>query len=314
MKLTITALLAAIVVALAGPGIAFAQDAAAEAPAAETAAKTESAEPEADAEAGDAETADATQTDTSEVCTVRDVKGTVEWRPTKDDDWAPLSDGDTLPLGADIATGFRAGCTLVFADEAAVVALKPMTMVRIGEFERQGKKVRARLYQLQGRSESAVEKTRFESDFAIVTPDNTIAVRGTSGIQVAALTGFGSKVGLKTSGRLLVRSNRPEMKERTRDITPGKSTDSKMTMPIQQTVKKSMTPMHDTRGGMTKAEKDAVEKKTSTGGSFGTPNQTAPNGNNNSSGGNPRQKSYANWVNERRDSSGNRVIHEWEIP
>jgi len=166
------------------------------------------------------------------VAVVKAVKGTVETRPGKGQPWTPVKVGMRLPAGADIRTGFRARCRLDMTD--SLVQIDPLTVIRIGELRRDGKKVRTRLYMMQGNTQAVVEKGKIESDFAIVTPSATLSVRGTKGIKAGFYPVLGGSYGLAGGGLIAVRN---AMLGRTTNCAPGESTDETATNPVQTLAK-----------------------------------------------------------------------------
>jgi len=242
-------------------------------------------------------------------CTAKEVSGTVEWRPSKDAAWQPLKDGDQLPLGADICTGFRAKCTLVFADEAGVVEIQPLTTIRIGEFERKGDKVRTRLYLMQGSTQSAVEKSRFQSDFAIVTPEITMAVRGTQGIGVTQHWDRGPFVSLGIRGLIVVYDNR---NGRVQYVVPKSFVTRGLNTPIQNLRSGSIVPVFDVHGGLTISE--VVSLLSGPHGFVGPGSQHGPNARNLPGGGNPRLAQIIKHLSDTNTCGTEEIIvHEWEV-
>ena len=239
-------------------------------------------------------------------CTVKSVSGSVEWRPSGDAAWQALKAGDSLSLGADICTGFRAKCMLLFMDESSAVEVQPMTILRIGEFERSGNKVRTRLYVQRGTTKTIVEKSRFESDFAIVTPEVTLAVRGTKVIRCSQSSDMGFKIHLSQSGAINVTGHQ---NQRSRNLRPNDNVQSGLLMAIQNVNFGSRVSAFDTHGGLTQHEQFSLLNRP--GAFFGTPNQNAPNGNNTPLG-NPRQQNIDNQNPNGGCSSGDSIIHEWE--
>lgn len=155
-------------------------------------------------------------------CTAKEVSNTVEWRTNREAAWQALKAGDQITVGSDIRTGFRAKCLLEFLDQSSVMEVQPLTLLRVGEFVKEGDKVRTRLYLKQGSTRAVVEKGRFQSDFAIVTPEVTMAVRGTRIIEFTQHSDFGPSVHLTGRGLLGVFSN---FNGQHRDINPGESTE-----------------------------------------------------------------------------------------
>jgi hypothetical protein len=209
------------------------------------------------------------------VAVVKAIKGTVETRPAKDQPWTPVKVGMSLAEGADIRTGFRAGCRLDMTD--SLVQVDPLTVVRIGQLRKDGSKVRTRLYMKQGSTQAVVEKGRIESDFAIVTPSATLSVLGTDGVKAGFFPVFGGSYGLAGSGLIAVRDR---MLGRITNCTPGEHTDDNATNPIQTLARLYLPVILDNKA-YDPAEKNAAGRwHTSTptpGGLYGgSPPHTGP--------------------------------------
>jgi len=234
-----------------------ASPAAATSPAADKTSEPQStqAAPVADAKAGDpAGRPTATEAgktpaaaDPVIACKVISVTRTVRWRASAEAAWQDMKVGDRLLLGADICTGLRAGCRLEFSDASSVVDVQPMTIVRIGEFETVGGKVRTRLYLKQGTGQADVEKARFQSDFAIVSPEVTLAVQGTNGIEFKHFGDTGAHCSLLTRGLLLATQN---TNGRSRFLRPGDSVASGTNFqpPIWMLLLRRLVRTYDQRG------------------------------------------------------------------
>ncbi len=273
-----------------------------ETPAAET-PKADTTKSDATAKA-DAKPADQTP---PVACTVKSATGTVQWRLSDKEPWQPIKVGQDLVLGTDICTGFRATCLLMFKDESSAVKVQPMTVLRIGEFEQNGNKVRTRLYVQRGTTETIVEKSRFESDFAIVTSEVTLAVTGTKVIRFRQSHDMGFTVNLSQSGGInLTQHNN----QRSRDLRPNDTVGSGLGLAIQNVNFGSRVPVFDMHGGLTQHEQFTLLNRP--GMFFGPPNLNAPNG---GAGplGNPRQQNIQQnnpFVQQYQQEQG--IIHEWE--
>ena len=208
-------------------------------------------------------------------CTVKEVVRTVEWRPTKGAEWQNAKVGDRLPVEADIRTGLRASCRLEFNENSSVVDVQPLTTMRIGEYEKVGEKIRTRLYLQQGTLRADVERVRFQSDFAIVSLEVTLAVRGTEGIELKRHLDTGSHCKLLNSGRLLAINNK---NGRSRKIRPGDKIGPEMKLAIKNVLKARLVAVYDLRGGNTPAEMLSIGNRPQT--FFGTGNQSGPGGSN----------------------------------
>lgn len=210
----------------------------------------------ADANADSGDGADGDDGQPAFACTVADVKRTVEWRPTESDPWAPVKEGLTLPVGSDIRTGFRAVCSLVFKDAASAIQLEPLTIIRIGEFTKADDgRVRTRLYLKQGATRSVVEKSRIESDFAIITPEITLAVQGTRVIHTTHQSDRGTRVRLSNSGLISVTNRQTG---RGRQLRPGDSATGLMLLAIENAQFGAAVPIFDQYGGVTQNEQYSI--------------------------------------------------------
>ena len=176
------------------------------------------------------------------VTVVKAVKGTVETRSAKGKPWTPVKAGMTLAEGADIRTGFRARCVLDMSD--SLVQIDPLTVMRIGELRKEGKKVRTRLYMKHGNAQAVVEKGKIESDFAIVTPSATLSVRGTRGIKAGFFPVLGGSYGLAGPGLIAVRDR---MLGRQTTCTTGESTDDTATNPVAKLAQLYLPIILDTK-------------------------------------------------------------------
>jgi hypothetical protein len=218
----------------------------------DTAAATEpvgekpSSEPTAAEEPASGEAAKTVPAPAAVACTVMSVTRTVRWRASAEASWQDMAVGDRLSQGADICTGLRSSCRLEFGDAASVVDVEPMTVVRIGEYETDGEKVRTRLYLKQGTVQADVEKARFQSDFAIVSPEVTLAVRGTRGIQFRHYHDTGAHCSLLESGRIQATQHRGG---RSRHLRPGDhvATEDQFQPPIRTVQTRRLIPTYDQR-------------------------------------------------------------------
>jgi len=208
-------------------------------------------------------------------CTVKEVVRTVEWRPTKEAEWQNVKVGDRLPLGAYISTGIRATCRLESSENSSVVDVLPITHIRIGEYEKVGEKIRTRLYLKQGTVRADVERARFQSDFAIVSPEVTLAVKGTKGFELKRHMDTGSHCKLMLTGLLKATNNK---NGRSRKIRPGDKIGPGMNPAIKNVLKARLVAVYDMRGGNTPAEMLSIGNRPQT--FIGTGNQSGPGGSN----------------------------------
>jgi len=224
-------------------------------PAVAPAATPQPATPPA-ASAPETATATSAQQPPATVCTVTDVQRTVMWQLGQNAKPQAMKVGDKLPLGADICTGLRSTCRLVFNDDACVVDVKPMSMVRIGEFSRDGDKVRTRIYLKQGTVQADVEPTRFTSDFAVVSPEATLAVHGTHGIHATQHRDTGFTGQLLGGGLLYASTNQPG---RGQFVGVGDQVGSGMNPPILTLHNGSLVPLY-ALNGLTSGEFDSANR------------------------------------------------------
>ncbi|MBN2581840.1 MAG: FecR domain-containing protein [Planctomycetes bacterium] len=217
--------------------------------------------------------------DTPTVCTVKDVQRSVMWKVGRENEPQAMKVGDKLPLGADICTGLRSTCRLIFNDDACIVDVKPMTVVRIAEFSMDGDKVRTRVFLKQGTVQADVEPTRFKSDFAVVSPEATLAVRGTHGVHASRHqdTGF---TGQLLGGGLLYASN--NQTGRGQYVRPGDKVAGNMNPAIQVLHNSQLVRTYDTHGGNTPGEVISMNKGAQM---FGGPGHMFGPGGNNGMGG-----------------------------
>ncbi len=207
-------------------------------------------------------------------CRVVRLNGTVQWRAGDKAPWQAAAEGTELATGSDIRTGRRAGCTLAFDQGSSMVELEALTIIRIGEFQRQPDgKVRTRLYLKLGSTKSIVEKTRMESDFAIITPQATMAVQGTDVIQTTHRPDFGTRIALSNSGRIGVTNNQTG---RSRGLRPGDAITNQMLLAIENAQFNTAVPVFDLNGGLTQNEQYSILRGPQ--GFSGVGTQTGPGG------------------------------------
>jgi len=185
---------------------------------------------------------------------VIEVEGTVESRPAVGQPWKALAVGSVLAPGTDLRTGFRAHCVLDMTD--SLVQIDPLSVVRIAELQRTGDKVRTRLYLKQGHTQSIVEKGRIESDFAILTPSATLAVKGTRGIECGYFPVHGGEYGLLDRG--LIGVTDAQTRHET-NVRPGQNTNDRAVQPLQHLADRYV-PIAMDRAGLEKLEKRAAQR------------------------------------------------------
>ena len=209
------------------------------------------------------------------VCVAKEVNRSVSYRPRAGDKWRPLKANDALVLGSDVSTGLRAICRLEFNGQVSIVVVQPMTQIRIGEFAKIGDKVRTRLYLKGGTVQADVARGRFQSDFAVVSPEATLSVRGTEGIQMTHHQDTGTTVKLLKKGLLRTSNNKTG---RGQNVRPGDKVTGNMDPPIQNTHNDRVVAVYDTHGGNTKGEVKSIKGRSQT--FSGTGNQSGPGGRN----------------------------------
>lgn len=188
------------------------------------------------------------------VARVTAVHGTVEARPAVGQPWKPVAVGQALAPGTDLRTGFRARCTLDMTD--SLVQVDPLTVVRIAELERTGDTVRTRLHLKQGNTQAVVEKGRIESDFAILTPSATLAVRGTRGITCRYFPDERGSYGLADAGRIAVING---LTGHETDVRPGQDTNDRAVQASQHLADRYM-PIALDLAGHEQQEKRAAQR------------------------------------------------------
>jgi len=183
------------------------------------------------------------------------VTGTVEARAATGEAWKPVKAGTLLKEGADLLTGFRASCIVDMVD--SLVQIDPLSVVRVAELTRDGETVRTRLHLKQGNAQAAVEKGRIESDFAILTPSATLAVRGTRGINCRFYPDKGGTYGLAERGLIAI-IDRTTLRETA--CRPGQQSDDRATLAARVLADKFIPVVMD-RVGMEKHEKRAAQRQ-----------------------------------------------------
>ncbi|MDY6913804.1 MAG: FecR domain-containing protein [Planctomycetota bacterium] len=91
--------------------------------------------------------------------------------------WVQIKDGETLDELTIIRTGLGAKVVLQIADRGRVT-IKGATKVGIGELEKKGRLVKARLGLKYGSMRARVDSSRGPNDFQVATPVATLSVRG----------------------------------------------------------------------------------------------------------------------------------------
>lgn len=209
------------------------------------------------------------------VCVAKEVNRSVSYRPTLKDKWQALRAGQGLTLGSDICTGLRATCRLEFNEQASVVVVQPMTTMRIDEFKKVGEKIRTRLFLKQGTVRADVRRGRFQSDFAVVSTEATLAVRATDGIELRQYQDTGAQARLLKSGLLWASNNNTG---RGQSVRPGDKITGNMDPAIKNVHGDKVVAVYDTHGGNTTSEVKSIKGRSQT--FTGTGNQAGPGGKN----------------------------------
>jgi len=183
------------------------------------------------------------------------VTGTVETRPIKGTPWTPVKAGAVLKEGADLRTGFRASCVLDMVD--SLVQIDPLSVVRVAQLKAEGNTVLTRLHLKQGNAQAVVEKGKIDSDFAILTPAATLAVRGTRGINCQYFPDKGGTYGLADRGLIAIIDR---VTGREAGVRPGQETDDRATL-AARILADRFVPVAMDRAGHEKHEKRAAQRR-----------------------------------------------------
>ena len=176
------------------------------------------------------------------------VTGIAEKRLVEGDGkWAPIKAGEKLSDLTIIRTGMRSKVVLKFADYGEMT-VKSATKMGLREFRKREGKVRNYLSLKYGSMRMSVDSSRGEVDARVSTPVATLSVRGSEAvIAYAADRGLGLR-GKKGTWRVAVGP-------RTRDVTPGESTNTELLPAVALKLIGLYTEMGDAFGGLTRAEK-----------------------------------------------------------
>jgi hypothetical protein len=120
-----------------------------------------------------------------------DVAGKVRWRPSADAEWRDAKVNDIVEAGTEIRTGLRSRAT-VRVGRNATVLVDSGTTFEVPEVVEEGAQLRTTASVRTGRVDFKVDKLDgFANDFKVVTPQTTLAVRGTGfSLATGALQGF----------------------------------------------------------------------------------------------------------------------------
>ncbi len=95
--------------------------------------------------------------------------------------WVSLKAGEKLPAQTVIRTGFRSRVVLQFADRGEMT-INNATKMGIGEFRKQGNRVKTRLGLKYGTVRASVDSSRGPNDWQVSTPTATLSVRGSESL------------------------------------------------------------------------------------------------------------------------------------
>jgi len=121
-------------------------------------------------------------------------EGRAEWKAAAATTWRRAAVNDLLDAGAEIRTGLRSTLTLRVGKNATLLVDRS-SRVELPLMVQDGAVLRTRAAVYRGRCDVKVEEVGITSDFAVLTPSATLAVRGT-GFSVA----WGALAGLEVKG------------------------------------------------------------------------------------------------------------------
>ena len=122
------------------------------------------------------------------------VEGKAEWKAAGAEKFTAAAVNDLLDAGAEVRTGLRSTVTLRVGKNASLVVDRA-SRVELPVMVQDGAVLRTRAAVHRGRCEFKVEAVAITSDFQVVTPSATLAVRGT-GFTVE----WGALEGVKVTG------------------------------------------------------------------------------------------------------------------
>ncbi|MBM4015136.1 MAG: FecR domain-containing protein [Planctomycetes bacterium] len=122
------------------------------------------------------------------------VDGRSEWRKAGSDSWKVAALNDLLDPGCEIRTGLRSTLSLRVGKDATLVIARS-SRVELPVIVQDGAVLRTRAAVYRGKCDFKVEAVGVTSDFQVLTPSATLAVRGT-GFSVA----WGGFSGLEVAG------------------------------------------------------------------------------------------------------------------
>lgn len=108
-----------------------------------------------------------------------EVQGKVRWRASERDAWRDAAVNDLFGSGAEVRTGLRSRATLRLGQNASVL-VDSGTSFQVPTVVREGESLRTMAAVKTGRVDFKVDRIEgFANDFKVVTPQTTLAVRGT---------------------------------------------------------------------------------------------------------------------------------------
>ena len=122
---------------------------------------------------------------------VMDVRGKARWRPSADAEWRDAKVNDIVEPGTEVKTGLRSRLTMRVGRNATVLVDSGTTFEMPEVIEENGQ-LRTTAAVRSGRVDFKVDKLDgFANDFKVITPQTTLAVRGTGfSLATGPLQGF----------------------------------------------------------------------------------------------------------------------------
>lgn len=127
-----------------------------------------------------------------------EVEGKVRWRPGEKADWKDAAVNDLVSAGAEIRTGLKGRAALRVGKNATVL-VDAGTTFQLPTIVQEGQVLRTMATVKSGRVDFKVDQVGFANDFKVLTPQTTLAVRGTGfGVTTGPLAGV-EVVGARTN-------------------------------------------------------------------------------------------------------------------
>lgn len=162
---------------------------------------------------------------------VMEVKGKARWRPSQDADWREAKVNDILDPGTEVRTGLRSRVLLRVGRNASVL-IDAGTSFEMPEVVAEGEVLRTTAAVRTGSVDFKVDKIDgFANDFKVVTPQTTLAVRGT-GFRLAS----GPLQGFEVSGVRTNMINAIEINYAVQNITYFVSGEGRSTSTVEDPV------------------------------------------------------------------------------